>query len=821
MKRTVMIALTLVIVLCSNFGFGGETADRPFKPPGGNVALGKPYIFNQPPNYAHCTDPADATQLTDGQYSEGYFWVQKTTVGWQRVTPVLIAIDLGKTEPIAGISYSTAAGVAGVSWPASIGILVSDDGNVWSHIGDLVRLGTEQGTPAPDSYSQFRFAAGKLRTRGRYVQFAVDGSPYVFVDEIEVYRGPDELLDKEPGGRKITDVEEYLKDARIISAMVWRLRADLQTAREAIRKADLEGNYLNKLMAGANDLAEEIEDLPQDVPEDFRTILPFSDLHARIFALNAPVLRSRGLPPFSVWQRNRWDPFQPTDAPDTKEVKRIPMLAIHAMRNEVRAAAFNITNAMDMPLKVLVNVSGLPGGPNPGFVTVHEVLFTDTRDRLPIAAALPEASKGPDGYQITVPAGCSRQLWLSFETRDIQPGTYTGRVEVSWLDDGQMVLPLELTVYPFDMPEKFTIAVGGWDYTDGGGRYDAKPSNIPVLIQTLREYGVNTPWATNGVMPKGGEYDDGGKLVSELNFSEWDEWIERWRDAEHYCVFLSVGRSFDGEEIGTPRFHQMVGDWMKAWVEHIQGQGIDPRKFAVLLVDEPHSDEQVERIVAWSEAIEAAAPEVVIWEDPVYRDPTETPARLFEVSDVLCPNLPMFMGFSAEGRRVYVDQKESGKTLWFYSCSGPGKQLDPYNYHRGQFWWALEYGSVGSCYWAFGDEAGSGNSWNAYLQTRPQYSPLFIDATSVTRGKHMEAIREGAEDYECFVMLRKRIEELEKRGISNPVLEKAKGVLKEGPERVVAELEGAPITWGKEFDRSLMDQVRVEVLKTLVELKDL
>jgi hypothetical protein len=821
MRSAVIISVTFFVVFVGDFSFAAETSEGVFEPAGVNLALGKSYTFNRPPNYVHCTDPADATQLTDGEYSEGYFWVQKTTVGWQRVTPVLITIDLGKIEPIAGVSYSTAAGFAGVSWPTSIGILVSDDGETWTQGGDLVRLGTEQGTPAADSYSQFRFVTGKLRTRGRYVQLAIDGSPYVFADEIEVYRGPDELLDKEPEGKKIMDVEEYLRDARIFSAIVWRLRTDLEAVREAIRGADLEGNYQNKLMARADDLAKEIEGLPQEVPGDFRTVLPFSDLHARIYALNAPILRSRGLLSFNVWCGNRWDPLGPMEVPDIDETVGKPSLEIHAMRNEVRATAFNTTNAMDLPLKVLVNINGLPGGPNPGFVTVHEVPFTDTRDRFPIAAALPEASKGPGGYEITVPAGCNRQVWLSFDTRDIQPGTYTGGVEVSWLDDAQVTFPLKLMVYPFEMPEEFTIAVGGWDYTDGGGRYDAKPSNIPVLIRTLREYGVNTPWATSGVMPKGGEYDEKGKLVSELDFGEWDEWIERWPDAKHYCVFLSVGRSFDGEEMGSPRFNRMVGDWMKAWVEHIRDQGIDRRKFAVLLADEPSRDEQVERIVLWAEAIEAAAPEVVIWEDVVYRDPTEAPARLFEVCDVLSPNLPMFMGFNPEGRQVYVNQTKAGKTLWFYSCSGPGKQLDPYNYHRGQFWWSLKYGSVGSCYWAFGDEGGSGNSWNAYLQTRNQYSPLFLDATSVTRGKHMEAIREGAQDYEYFVMLRKRIEELEKRGVSNPVLEKAKGVLNEGPERVVAQLEGAPITWGKEFDRSLMDQVRVEVLEALVELEDM
>jgi hypothetical protein len=38
-----------------------------------NLALRKPYTLEPSPNYAHCTDPGDATQLTDGQYTDGYF----------------------------------------------------------------------------------------------------------------------------------------------------------------------------------------------------------------------------------------------------------------------------------------------------------------------------------------------------------------------------------------------------------------------------------------------------------------------------------------------------------------------------------------------------------------------------------------------------------------------------------------------------------------------------------------------------------------------------------------------------------------------------
>ena len=42
--------------------------------PGKNVALGAKYELSPAPNYAHCTDPGDLVQLTDGKTTSDYFW---------------------------------------------------------------------------------------------------------------------------------------------------------------------------------------------------------------------------------------------------------------------------------------------------------------------------------------------------------------------------------------------------------------------------------------------------------------------------------------------------------------------------------------------------------------------------------------------------------------------------------------------------------------------------------------------------------------------------------------------------------------------------
>ena len=73
------------------------TAHRtvPTERPSKNIALGASYTMEPGPGYELCSDPGDAEQLTDGVYTEGYFWAQKSTVGYQEKTPSIVTLDLG------------------------------------------------------------------------------------------------------------------------------------------------------------------------------------------------------------------------------------------------------------------------------------------------------------------------------------------------------------------------------------------------------------------------------------------------------------------------------------------------------------------------------------------------------------------------------------------------------------------------------------------------------------------------------------------------------------------------------------------------------
>jgi hypothetical protein len=766
-----------------------------------NIALGKPYRLNKNPNYALCTDPGDATQLTDGVYSEGYFWTQPSTVGWQNTHPVTITIDLGAVQPIGGASFNTAGGRAGVGLPMNIHIFTSDDNKTWRYNGDLVELSAQQNDrPIRDDYTIYRFHCDNLKARGRYVQFMVPliGSSFTFVDEIEVHRGNDALLRGDAPGEVIDNPDAFFTTTTVTSLARQRLRADLRAISDALNEPQ-------------PDLADEIDQVRIDTGRAFRAVLPLNDLHRHIMRLQARVWRQLGFDGLVVWQTNEWDMISHLEPPR----KGGATLDVHMMRNERQSAAFNLSNATDKPAEVRLVVSGLPAG----CVAIQDVPYTDTVSGTPVLAALPDARRDGDAWVIDVAAGMTGQVWLTFDSRGLNAGEYSGAIELlqdSGFEVGYPVwhilgnVPVSLTVYPMVMADKPRLHLGGWDYTDRDAQYDITVNNREALIAHLRDRHVDTPWATGAVMP-----------LTSRDTTNLETWIGRWPHAANYFVFVALRPTSFGTEMGGDEWRRKVTDWINFWAEQFVRLDVDLHQVGLLLVDENHSVEQDQTIIAYADVIHAAQPDMVIFQDPTWTSPAKATPRMYEVADILCPNMVHWMAAPNMFEQVYLSYTGADRDLWFYVCSGPGKLLDPYAYHRMQAWYCWTYNAKGMGYWAFGDSNGA-PSWNEYLAKRGAYTPVFLDDTTVTAGKHMEAIREGVEDYETMCMLQERVEQLTAAGVDGDAVRRARRLLDTSGRRVIGVMDVPSATsWSVDKDRSVMDQVRVEALKLLGELSSM
>ncbi|MBI5394794.1 MAG: hypothetical protein HZA91_05795, partial [Verrucomicrobia bacterium] len=486
-----------------------------FAPPGENIALGKSYKLDPRPNYSYCTDPSDREQLTDGVYTKGHFWTQKSTVGWTGIGGATITIDLGTAQPIRGVSFNSAAGAAGVTWPASIVILVSDDGKSYYPAGELINLSMKHGA-APQRYTTHRFWTGELRTHGRYVSLLVTpGGPYTFVDEIEVYRGEPDWVKLPFSGEGVTDAKAY----QLHAAFEHRIRKDLLAVREAAAK--LTGETRSKVMAELDAIEREIPSMPRRHDPKARATLPLNPIHDRVFRAQAMVWRAQEVAQFTASSANPWDPLGLSDPPPRNARGGV---SVAMMQNEYRSGTLNISNAGESAVELRLQIAGLPGGTNPSYVTVHEVAWTDTRKGIAVTAALPEARRDGNAFVIAVSSGMTRQVWFTFHPTNIKPGTHRGTLVLDSLIGKQRV-PLTLRVYPLRFPDRPAFHLGGWDYSDAPKGRDVTPENREAFIRILREHFVDSPWATGAVLPY------------SLDTARFDEWLHLWPGARQYCVF--------------------------------------------------------------------------------------------------------------------------------------------------------------------------------------------------------------------------------------------------------------------------------------------
>jgi len=788
-----------------------------------NLALGKAYSLSPKPAYQHCTDPDDKSQLTDGVLTEGYFWTQKGTVGWNRVPLATITIDLGRVEPIGGASFRTAAGAAGVGWPSAVLIMVSDDGKKYWQVGDLVSLDHQQNGPWPKDYGVRRLVTSDLETRGRFVRFVAIPSPgtaFIFTDEIEVFRGPEELLARQPGGKLVSDINQHMRELKIVGSIRRRYGGDRVGIGHAIDKASVDAEK-KKAFQGRLEKAYDtlrIDDLPK--LEDFRAVLPFGDAHAALFQIQADLWKAQGRPELSVWTPKTWDPVDLYAAPPETVGGKIE---VHTMQGEYRAAAVNLANSTDASQTVRLCVEGFGNAATPDWLTVAEVPWTDTAPGKPVAAALPEVEPQNGVWTLTVLPGMVRQAWLTAHVVDLAPGEHRGTLVVEREGASPVRIPMTVHVYPFTFPKETTLMFGGWSYTNGRGAYGVNPTNRPAFLKHCREHFVNAPWSGSSPL-MAFTFSDDGRI--RLDTREMDAWLAQWPEAKKYFFFLSLGgldhktrSTFAGAKLGTPEFDRRVGAWISAWVEHWKSKGISPDRIALLGHDEPRGEADVKAITAWVRAIRAAAPGVLHWSDPVYGKPAEAPAELFEAFDILCPNRPMWLRGGKAFEEFYLNQQKQGRTLQFYSCSGPARLLDPYSYYRLQAWHCWKIGGTGTFFWALGDN-GYASSWNEYLAKHGPYTPLFIDEKTITPGKQMEAIRESVEDFETFVMLREAVARARRNGRTDAAVSRAETLLNTAADEVLSAPGASKLGLHNDKDRAKADAVRVWLLKALTALAE-
>jgi hypothetical protein len=797
-----------------------------------NIALGCPCQLEPAPNYSLCKDANDFKDLTDGIYgTRPNIWTVKSTVGWCFSTPI-ITLDLGKSQPIQGASFSTAAGDGGVGFLRQLLMFVSDDKVTWRYVGDLVKLSlADRGAPPSGKLAVWRYMARHLRTSGRYVALAAipnadqpDDKSYVFCDEIEVY-GRGDFSSEDPKaeinleGSGAEAIRRFIRIRRVMFCIEHRLSEDLASVRAALKNSSLTDKRRGVLLDRLSEAEKEIPNLPSPDLERFETVLPLNATHRKIFSVYGTMMSARGLPPLCVWKSHRYE-FLPYLATLEKAPSGNPKLEIDMLKDEFRADALNLLNASGKEIQVALRVRGLP--PTNSWLRISAVPWTDTLQLQPVADALPDLSSRKGVFRFSVPAGVTQKIWFTVDSAALPAGQYDGTVEI---DAGKTVqrVPFSIRVSPIALGRP-RMSLSMWDYTHGGDYLGITKENRQAAIESMRSHFVNSPWATGSVLPwpTAESFNDKGQLRAPLDFKAFDEWIQRWPNPRHYLIFINAKREFAGADMGTPQFNTRVGSWMRDLARYLDDRKIPRERLVLELVDEPKTDAQDEIIVAWIKAIKAAVPEFQVFENPTWLRPDQTKYQeAITLSDILCPFVREYEKGGDPVER-YFEQRAAGQQLWFYQCAGPVRLFDPTHYYRGRAWWIFARGGSSLQFWSFGNNGGDlnlgggKNSWNEYDSLTLNFAPAFLRPSNVTDSIHWQAVREGVEDYEYLAKLRDRIAQ---QATDSKWKERAQEVLHQAPSQVMG---SAPfgLQW-KQASPSMSEQPDIWRLRALRLLEEI
>lgn len=673
-----------------------------------NLSLGKPYTISSPPNYPLAAPQNDTTSLTDGKYTTGYFWTQKSTVGWQGIKYVEIMIDLEKVSTIGSVSFNSASGIDGnVHFPSNIAVFVGPDKNSLQYVGDAAK---DSGN-LNSRYQIKRLVLSNIDTKGRFVLLKVElKGHYLFCDEIEVLEGT-----KDKGIRGNLSLDS----ARTMSQQMVRL--------------DIEKSILSSLAAKLKQTIQLQPALLERLGQIQLKITSLSSLQetesveSGILSIRQEVL-SKQFPSkqLLVESVNSWKQVSPVTSLSGVTP---PNLALTMPQSGYDHASLLLTNLMSGPQQVALSVDKMPIGA-PGLL-LHEAQFIKH-------AALEYV---PDPLQplktpIILKPGESKMFFLTAKAN--RPGEWKSALKVS---SGASVtaIPILSIVTKNRLPEKIALNTVNWGYLD----FKLIKGKEGIAVKDLLAHHTNVIVVPPGYLPLADSSDsaDYQKLVSYLAMH---------RGASKVVLFMmyrDASRSTFGNKYQflDEKWKEGFRRWYAGVLKAAAKAGFTEEQVYLYPFDEMSGNDIDKFIVLSSWAKKTIAG-------------TKFFATL-DSKDALkaLPNLDIAQIHNKD--TLLKSITSTNAELWLYDTKKPAKALSPYSYYRLMAWQAFVGGYKGIGFWAYADAGwgdNPGTAWDDFDGKNPDYAVIYEgEGNTIISSRRWEAWRMGIEDYELLTMYAK------------------------------------------------------------------
>lgn len=410
---------------------------------------------------------------------------------------------------------------------------------------------------------------------------------------------------------------------------------------------------------------------------------------------------------------------------------------------------------------------------------VGSIPLSENTPNQPVTALVRQApARFPDYLmaekQINIREKSSQAVWLtiSIPTSAVS-AVYTGDITVK-SDQGDVKLPVSVQVYPLTLPEKRNLKVTEWYNTDDFARFHGiNEKYSPAWFAMLGRYAENMASHRQNVFQVPMEAISiqkakDGKLT--FDFTMFDQIAQIFWDTKG-MDFLETGeitrfgnnawyssdiklQDFNVKNASTGKTEKIAGSevaplLLSATETHLRQKGW-LSKTLFHIKDEP----SMHNSLSWCEMsryIHKYAP------DLIRLDAIETTNLLNDI-EIAVPKLDAFGTWYDSYRQA----QDKGVEIWFYTVGiyqgslFPNKTIDmPVMNSRLMHWLNYKYDATGYLHWGWNQwtedpfkDVGMhiGDGWHVYPAK-----------DGVLNSLRWEEMRNGIQDYECFMMLENKI----------------------------------------------------------------
>lgn len=443
---------------------------------------------------------------------------------------------------------------------------------------------------------------------------------------------------------------------------------------------------------------------------------------------------------YTVWTTDAMTKVSRTVAPE--RINRV--IDMSAARNEYESAQIVIRAGSEPLQQVKVTISDLIGPAGARIRARNVGLYRVAYVSLPI-----QSKEQPDPLPpltvFDVPKDTNQPVWITVYVPKRQPaGEYTGEVRISSANATTTRVPVKLTVWNFELPDKpSTRSAFGLAYECIAKAHGVDPKSIAYRELCKRYYEMMVQHRLSPYSPPV-PIDDPqvGKYLGDTRVTG-------------FVIPYS-------EDVAT----------LKAGIERLRKGGWLSKGY-FYVVDEPGRQDQYDELKRTTQKIRSIDPTLKVV-TPTDRNPECLPGTSFwdglaGITTIWCPITPLY-----DETAAYAKQAK-GEEVWWYVCCTPGPPFPNYhiNYDDGiaprvLMWMQKLYNVQGLLYWNASYWVTTDDVWSDVATIKWIRSDIYGDGSLLYPGSkvgydgpvssiRLECIRDGMEDFEYLTLLEKKI----------------------------------------------------------------